>query len=201
MRKYLLTILIALTAYQFSVYGQDLNKNSFLSYGDVIKELKSSTNISELKNKYDYMFILLLDSTSIDLIEKTGYAYIDEFRNYATGLPLSNQTMGFATEKQDVKEIFRDENLLKRILNCTKPFNSPDIPITKFDYPIYIKDNTAIFETSGPTWITKREVLKLSFCSFVYSYQLFIFFLRIIYTREIKSFDTSFDTKFFSVSK
>jgi len=152
MKKYLLTILITLSAYQFSVYGQDLNKNSFVSYGDVIKELKSSTNISELENKYDYMFILLLDSTSIDLIEKTGYAYVDDFRNYAIGLPLSNQTIGFVTEKREIKEIFRDENSLKRILSCTKTYNSPDIPMTKFDFPVYIKGNTAIFETSGPTW-------------------------------------------------
>jgi len=70
----------------------------------------------------------------------------------ATGLSLSKQTIGFVTEKREIKEIFKDENTLNRILASTKSYDSPDIPMTKFDYPVYIKGNTAIFETSGPTW-------------------------------------------------
>ncbi|MBN2571560.1 MAG: hypothetical protein JXA68_05485 [Ignavibacteriales bacterium] len=152
MKKYLLFILIALIIFQLPIYGQSLNKSSFVIYEEVINELKSAKNISQLENKYDYVFILLLDSTNIDLIIKTGYPYINEFRNYAASLALSKKTIGFVTEKQYIKEIFNDENSLKRILTCTKTNNSPDIPMTKFDYPVYIKGNTAVFETSGPTW-------------------------------------------------
>ena len=152
MKKYLLTTFITLIAFQFPIYGQSLDKSSFIIYDEVINELKSAKNISGLENKYDYTSILLLDSTNIDLIKKTGYSYIDEFRILAAGLPLSKRTIGFVTKKREIKEIFKDENLLKRILACTKTYNNPDIPVTKFDYPIYIKGNTLIFETSGPTW-------------------------------------------------
>lgn len=152
MKKLLLTILITLITYQLTIYGQTSNKTIFVIYEEVINELKSATNISELKDKYDYVLILLLDSTSIDLIKKTGYTHIDEFRNYAEGLSHSNQTIGFVTEKREIKELFTDENSLSRILSITKTFNSPDLPRTKFDFPVYIKENTAIFETSGPTW-------------------------------------------------
>ncbi len=152
MKKHLLIILFALNTWQLTIYGQILNNERFVIYENVISELKSSANISELKDKYDYMYILLLDSTNIDLIKKTRYAYIDEFRNYSAGLPLSNRTIGFVTDKTEIKEIFNDENSLKRILSSSKTINSPDIPMTKFDFPVYIKGNTAVFETSGPTW-------------------------------------------------
>lgn len=152
MKKYLLFIIITLITFHLPIFGQPLNKSNFVIYEEVINELKSAKNISQLENKYDYVFILLLDSTNIDLIIKTGYPHIDEFRDYAAGLALSKQTIEFVTEKQDIKEIFNDENLLKRILACTKTNNSYDIPMTKFDYPVYIKGNTAVFETSGPTW-------------------------------------------------
>jgi len=128
------------------------NKECFIAYEEVINELELSKNISGLINKYDYAFILLLDSTKIELIEKTGYSYIDEFREYAAGLPLSKRTTGFVTEKRVITEIFKDKKSLKRILSCTNTLNSPDILKTKFDSPIYIKGNTAIFETFGPTW-------------------------------------------------
>lgn len=151
MKKYLLTLWITLNAFQLPMYGQALNKSRFVIYEEVIDELKSAKNISKLEDKYDYLFILLLDSTNIDLIKKTGYPYIDVFRNHATGLSLSKQTIGFVTEKREIKEIFKDENSLNRILASTKSYDSHDIPMTKFDYRVYIKGNSAIFETSGPT--------------------------------------------------
>ncbi len=64
MKKALSTLLIILTAFQISIYGQTLKKCSFVIYEEVINELKSSKNLIQLKNKYDYMFILLLDSTN-----------------------------------------------------------------------------------------------------------------------------------------
>lgn len=141
-----------LIAFQIPIFGQTLDKRSFITYEEVINELESTDTISALENRYNYTFVLLLDSTRIDLIEKTGYTAIKEFRDYAMGLPLSKRTFGFVTEKQDIKALFKDKNALKKIIACTKPINSPDIAMTTFDYPVYIKENTAIFETSGPTW-------------------------------------------------
>jgi hypothetical protein len=149
MKKYLFIILVIS---QLSIYGQPLIKEKFVIYEDVIEELKSTKNIESLENQYDYTALLLLDSAEIKLIKKTGYQYIDDFRNFAPGLALSKQTFGFVTDKKNIKEIFLDDNSLARILDCSKSYNSPDLKRTKFNYPVYIKENTAIFETSGPTW-------------------------------------------------
>ncbi|WP_062129151.1 hypothetical protein [Geofilum rubicundum] len=158
MQKYLL---IALIAFQIQINGQTLEKEIFIIYEEVLNELQSTENITGLENKYDFTFILLLDSTNIELIEKTRYQHVDEFRNYAPGLSLTQQTVGFVTDKREIREIFQDQNSLKRILDCTNTYNSPNIAMTKFRYPIYIKGNQAIFETSGPTWSdTYSAILK-----------------------------------------
>ncbi|WP_163710724.1 hypothetical protein [Mangrovibacterium lignilyticum] len=149
MTKYLFIILVIS---QFSVYGQPFIKEKVINYEDVIEELKSTKNIKSLENKYDYTALLLLDSTQIKLIEKTGYQYINDFRNFSLGLALSKQTLGFVTDKINIKEIFLDKNTIQRILDCTKSYDSPDLKMTEINYPVYIKENTAIFETSGPTW-------------------------------------------------
>jgi len=149
MKKYLFIILVIS---QLSIYGQPLIKEKFVIYEDVIEELKSTKNIESLENQYDYTALLLLDSAEIKLIEKTGYQYINDFRNLAPRLALSKQTFGFVTDKKNIKEIFLDENSLTRILNCSKSDNNPDLKLTEFNYPVYVKGNRAIFETSGPTW-------------------------------------------------
>ena len=149
MKKYLFIVLIIS---QLSVYGQTSEKGKIITYEDVIEKLKSTKNIESLENHYDYTALLLLDSAEIKLIEKTGYQYIDDFRNFAPGLALSEQTFGFVTDKKNIKEIFLDKNSLKRILDCSKSYNSPYLKLIEFNYPVYIKGNKAIFEISGPTW-------------------------------------------------
>lgn len=149
MKKYLLFLLFCA---QLSIYGQPYLKEKVITYETVIKKLKETYKIKNLENKFNYTFILLLDSTNIDLIKKIDYQYIDDFRSYAQGLPLSNQTVGFVTDKKDIKNIFEDNISLKRILIVLKDNNIPDVSINDFNYPIYIKGNKAIFEISGPTW-------------------------------------------------
>ncbi len=149
MKKYLFIVLII---FQLSVYGQTSEKEKIITYKDVIEKLRSTKNIESLENHYNYTALLLLDSAEIKLIEKTGYQYINDFRNFAPGLALSKQTLGFVTDKINIKEIFLDKNSIQRILDCTKSYDNPALKMTKFNYPVYIKENTAIFETSGPTW-------------------------------------------------
>lgn len=147
-----LCLIIALLVFQIPTYGQVLAEESFINYEEVIEDLQSTENIQSLKNKYNYLFVFILDSTKVELIEKTGCAYINELRNYPSGFSLSKQTIGFVTDEKNIKEVFEDKNSLRRILDCSHTFNSPDIPVTKFDYPIYIKGNVAVFRTYGPTW-------------------------------------------------
>ncbi|WP_075602853.1 hypothetical protein [Saccharicrinis aurantiacus] len=148
MKKSLLIIFIAL---QIAVYGQTVGEPQFVSHNEVILELESSDNISGLVNKYDFLFILLLDSTKIEIIQKPEYFDIGDYRNLLKGISNSKQTIGFVTDKGDIIEIFQDNKSLKRIITCTKTLNNPHVSLTKIHSPVYVKDNTAIFETFGPS--------------------------------------------------
>jgi len=140
-------LLIIFLIFQIPSFGQPLRWENFINYDTVIKELKTTKDIKSLVYKYDYCSVLLLDSSNLKLVKETGYQYIDEFRKNAPYLSLSDKTVGFVTDKKNIKEIFLDKNSLKKILGCVELGDNSD-----FDYPIYIKGNMAIFETSGPTW-------------------------------------------------
>ncbi|MFB6344138.1 hypothetical protein ACE1ET_20635, partial [Saccharicrinis sp. FJH62] len=148
MNKYILIVFFFI---QLTTFGQSTSVEKYIYYENVINDLKSAKDLRNLESRYNYVFVLLLDSSNIELIEETGYQYLDEFRLYAMGLNLSNQTVGFVTDKNNITEIFEDENSLEKVLICTN-LDSSDIKMTTFNFPIYLKDNLAIFETSGPTW-------------------------------------------------
>lgn len=128
--------------FQVSSYGESFSERDFITYDEVINELQSADTISNIEYKYDYSLILLLDSSNIDLIETIDYSFIDDFRDYALGLPLSDQTVGFVVDSENITKIFQDKNSLKRILDCFNRYS----PMAKLTYPIYVKENEAIFE-------------------------------------------------------
>lgn len=145
-------MLVAFIAFSVTVHGQRLEKEKFILYEDVIKELLSASNVKDFENKYDYTKLLLLDSTNIELFEQTGCKDIYEYRHYATWLVSSKQSCFFVTENKPIQEILEEPRALKNILDCLKIENNSDQPQTVFEYPIYIKENIAIFEILGPTW-------------------------------------------------
>jgi len=128
------------------------DKFTFIDYDKVIIELKTNKNFETIKYKYDYTFILLLDSAEIRLIKGLEPEIIEDFRKYATGLQFNKMTVGFVTEKKGIKEILLDKSDQRRIVECLHTENSPDIKYLDFDPNVYIKRNMAIFKISGPTW-------------------------------------------------
>jgi hypothetical protein len=124
----------------------------FIDYDKVIIELKTNKNFETIKYKYDFTFILLLDSAEINLIKGLKPEIIEEFRKYAPELQFNKMTVGFVTEKKGIKEILLEKSDQKRIFECLYTENSPDIKYLNFDPIIYIKRNIAIFKISGPTW-------------------------------------------------
>jgi hypothetical protein len=129
-------------------------KFKFIDYDQVILELKSNKNFKTIEYKYDYIFVLLLDSSEIKLIKRLNPEIIEEFRNYAQGIQFNEMTVGFVTEKKEIKEILLDKSDQTRIFDCLHPENSSDIKYLNFVPTVYIKGNKAIFEVSGPTWST-----------------------------------------------
>ncbi len=147
-----INLTIILLTISIILFGQPYKVEKFIDYENVISELKKNPNYDNLKYKYDYTFILLLDSSEIKLIEKIRPETVKYFRDYAHGISFNNKTVGFKTEKQSIKEVLANKLNQKRMFECLHTENSPDINYLNFDFPIYIKGNKAIFEISGPTW-------------------------------------------------
>ena len=147
-----LALVISFALFQTMSCSQSSKKMTFVEYENVMADLQSSDNLGELRYAYDYIAVLLLDSSKIDLILQTGFQDLEEFRDYAYGLSQPDEAVGFVTNIKDIKKLFYDQKSLKRILECTQSFESSGVEIAKFDYPIYVKGDEAVFEISGPTW-------------------------------------------------
>lgn len=122
--------------------GQNTNKIEFVDYNQVIEEINSSSNITDLKNKWDYNSILLLDSTQINRINEIRPDIVKDFREFSS-YPIPDENKGIITMAvNSIKDCFIDENLRNLIIAS---FNYEDLK-----YPIYIKDaKSAVFEIEG----------------------------------------------------
>lgn len=134
------------------LFGQPYRIDNFIDYKNVINDLKTHANDSHLKYKYDLTFVLLLDSSQIKLIEKIQPEAVKYFREYSSGLTFNNRTVGFVTDKKDIKEVLMDKLDQKRIFECVNEESDLDLVHVEFDHPIYVKENKAIFEIYGSTW-------------------------------------------------
>ncbi len=136
----------------FLSQGQNVDIRTFIEYEDVIDEIKSTKSSSDIEFKYDYEWILLLDSTEISLIEKVDQQAINSFKESAPGLYLDENIIGFVTAKENIRELFESKELRKRIIDCTNTIDSQDFVDERIDFPIYIKGNLAIYSIHGPSW-------------------------------------------------
>jgi hypothetical protein len=137
---------------QFELSAQAWQRQELVSYATVINEILNTESVELLSDKYDYTYILLLDSTHNELVEKIGYQYIEEFRSYASGLAFPSRSVSFVCNKESIQAIFRDDHELRRILESLNHTETPDLQIASFNYPIYFTDKSAVFEIAGPTW-------------------------------------------------
>lgn len=122
-------------------------QNRFVSIADFENSLKDS-NLNSLAVAYDFLKIMLLDSSKEGLLFDYDPEIKELFSEYKKSMQLSKETVGFATDKADIKQVFNEP---ERIFQCVYS-NSVDLLFNfKIDQPIYIHDNKAIFEILSPT--------------------------------------------------
>lgn len=119
---------------------------------EIINELKKSNGIDEMNSKINFSYLLLLDSTAIDLVEKIDPEAAIEYREYAPYSLFNATTVGFVSYQKSIKELLIDKAEQKRIFLATDGDADSNELQAKFGYPIYIKGNTAIFEMYGSYW-------------------------------------------------
>lgn len=124
--------------------------------------------MKNIRAEYDLTYILLLDSSDVNLFENLNNNIVESFRNYSPGLQIDESTVGFYTEKSDIKNVFIDSRLRARIIECVHTENSLDVKYVSIATIVYIKDNKAVFEITGPNWektyfaTLKKNVFQIS---------------------------------------
>lgn len=135
----------------FNGYSQDIEKIKFVKYNKVIGDIYASVSFTDLKTKWDYEYILLLDSSGIDRINEIRPDIVNDFRkNYSTPI-LENHKKVISSNVKSIKDCFKNENLQDLILNNTTL--EADLSDKKLEPQIYIKDDKiAVYEVYGEGW-------------------------------------------------
>ena len=159
MRKYtILTFFIFWT----HMFGQNVSPLLFIDCKSAIQELKNNSNKIQIVEKYDWISILLLDSSEIMTIKKLNPYLITEYEDFALGLKLKSKYKSYPTKQEDIKRIFIDNSLKNQLLISL--YNSEN---TYIKYPVYIKDNKVVFDIYLGTWFAtyfaKLEAGEFSF--------------------------------------
>jgi len=143
--------LIIISFYVLNSYGQLLPKE-FINYEDVITETKSSDNPKELKDKFDYYYVLLLDSTELDLIQNIDPQAISYYREVSPGLKNSEQFGSYKVAEKSIKDVLKNESLLKKVIISIDKENRKGIENSEIEKPIYTNENKAIIFNYGSFW-------------------------------------------------
>lgn len=87
----------------------------------------------------------MLDSSKKTELFKFDPQLEKEFTSYSAGINVIESIVGFMTQKSNLTELLNSEDSQKRILNCIYDEEFIKSVAINFRYPIYIKENIAIF--------------------------------------------------------
>ncbi len=123
-----------------------ISQNKFIYYQDFELAYDKKKDLKLLGNDFDLLFILLLDSTNKEQFFKYDPELKDLYTDYSFGLKLNKSTVGFVTQVTEIKEIFTSEVLKNKVFSCINDTITQQIAKPMINYPIYLKQNTAIVE-------------------------------------------------------
>lgn len=154
-RVFLFSVII----YCENIFAQRL----FVTYEDFKNDFKQEIHISELSNKYDLLYILLLDSTYKDYFFIYEPELKGEFPLYSAGLKSKEYTIGFLARYENIIDVIEKEE--SRIFSCLADVKTLEDFQYKFAHPIYVKDDTAIATVTNKATC---DVLHFSLCQGVF---------------------------------
>lgn len=130
--------------------GQPVSPVKFIEYREFESAYQSGVDLSQLSRDFDFLRLLLLDSSrSQELFEFDPYLK-ELFEMYLPEKQPNDKTIGFVTNAGSVKEVFENERTLRKIVDCAYDETTVDILKWNFHYPIYLNENTAVFEIYAP---------------------------------------------------
>lgn len=130
MKKY---VILFFFFYGTHLFGQNIKPVLFVDCKSVILELKKNPNKKHIVEEYDWINILLLDSTEINTIKKINPYLVEEYKEFALGLKQNNKFISYPTKETDVKRIFNDNTNQNQLLKFLHPEEKSTIY-----FPVYI---------------------------------------------------------------
>lgn len=118
---------------------------NFVDYSDFELELSNHQDLEKINQKFNLIFIFLLDSAKLDSFYEYDPELKDLVSHYSNGLGLNNSTVGFSTNETSIKNIFLNNFSNKMIFDCIFGEERQQLD-PKIKGPIYINKNVAIFE-------------------------------------------------------
>ena len=153
-----LSLLIFFTIVSETFGQQNDSTEKFFDCERITEKIKRKDNLTGLK-EYNLYKYLLLDSTHVSIVKKINPSSVEAFRHDVFRSRLSTTTIGFKTNFKKIEQLLSDENELKKILTICSTYSDAELLLTRFNYPIYIDKNNAIFEIrskSSVDWYIAR---------------------------------------------
>jgi hypothetical protein len=137
-------------------FGQIGYSREFIEYENVIKEIKASK--SDLKGRWDYEAILLLDTSYIYKISQIQPDVVRSFRKiFSEPIPIEYQVR-IPIKVKSLKECFNDIKLLNTIYSKSCLFSESNL--IDLQSPIYIKDNrVAVYDIKNGQYERHRMTI------------------------------------------
>jgi len=133
----LITIFLLSVSLISNCFGQLKNPIKYIEYEAVIKEINASK--SDLREKWDYEAILLLDRTYINKIKQFQPDLVEDFKKiFSVPIPDAYRER-IPIKIKSLKDCINNAELLNNIYSKTNLFSESNF--NNLLSPIYIKDN------------------------------------------------------------
>lgn len=139
------TLIVILTNISHMVFAQE----KIVRYQDFELAYSNNSDLKIISNRFDLFFLLLLDPTYKVQFFEYDAELKDLYKGYSYGLRLNESTVGFVAHIKKIDEIFSSSLLINKAFNCISNEETHKSIKQTVNYPVYIKDNTAIVEISS----------------------------------------------------
>ena len=129
-----------------SIWTIVVSQDKFIYYQDFKSDYNNNPNLEVLNYGYDLLYVLLLDTTNILHFYEYDSELEDLYNGYSFGLKFDESTVGFVAQISTIDELFKSNILMNKVFYCIMDIETQQVFRPKINYPIYIKENTAIVE-------------------------------------------------------
>ncbi|MFA8451961.1 MAG: hypothetical protein ACEPOW_14795 [Bacteroidales bacterium] len=127
-------------------YHRGIAQEKLVRYEDFELAYSKTANLEELSQRFDLLFILLLDSKYKRHFFEFDSELEELYKEYSFGIGNTEYTVGFVTQYESLEEVFSSDILRRKFYSCIYDTATLKDILPVISVPIYFKNNTAIVE-------------------------------------------------------